>query len=324
MVYSDSSNTATMLDKLKPPKFEIEDLCIPESDPIYHNAVRCVQTYWKQAANMKEGQRQKYLWYLQKAHIKHFVAKPFECHGGTITTHNLYQRARDDAGNFVRLSWPAYLLLSSLYGDLPKRYTEAIDKKYGTSVIEDHATIYRHFYPTPTCTTTEKSAMPPAFERRPPREPTPSDTQRSVKSEDEDHTDTNSSLSKDGDGIHVENRDPSSVASETASSRGPWNIDNVIDVLAVPANKRSSSDLENPPKRTKMSDDEILGHFKQQTQAFQKVIHEAQLDQRAKLQEVHHEVEKGVQILSGMQNDLRQFMSAVASALKDIREHMNG
>ncbi|KAM0462095.1 hypothetical protein ACHAO4_001288 [Trichoderma viride] len=292
-----------MLDKLKPPKLEIEDLCIPESDPIYHNAVRCVQTYWKQAANMKEGQRQKYLWNNR----------------GTQSI----SAARDDAGNFVRLSWPAYLLLSSLYEDLPKRYTEAIEKKYGTSVIEDHATIYRHFYPTPTCTA-EKSAMPSAFEREPPREPTPSDTQRNVKSEDEDPTDTNSSLSKDGDEIHVANRDPSSVASETASSRGPWNIDSVIDALAVPANKRSSSAPESPVKRTKLSDDEILSHVNRHTEAMKTMIHEAQLDQRSKLQEVHHEVEKGVQILNGMQNDLRQFMSAVASALKDIREHMNG
>lgn len=318
-----------MLDKLKPPKFEIEDLCIPESDPIYSNAVQCVQTYWKQAASMTENQRQKYLWYLQKAHIKHFASKPFECHGGTIAAHNLYQRARDDAGNFVRLSWPAYLLLSSLYGDMPKRYKEAIAKKYGTSDIEDHTTIYRHFYPPPTCT--GKSAMKPAtfqspkitFEGESHRDSTPSDTQRSVKSEDEDHAAIKTSLSKDGDEIHVENRNPSSVASETASSRGPWNIGNVIDVLAIPTNKRSSSAMQNPPKRIKLSDNEILSHINQQTEAIQKIIHEAQLDQRSKLQEVHHEVESGVQVLSGMQKDLRQFMSAVALALKDIREHLN-
>lgn len=318
-----------MLDKLKPPKLEIEDLCIPESDPIYSNAIRCVQTYWKQAASMTENQRQKYLWYLQKAHIKHFAAKPFECHGGTIAAHNLYQRARDDAGNFVRLSWPAYLLLSSLYEEIPKRYKEAIAKKYGTSDIEDHTTIYRHFYPAPTCA--ETSAMEPptvqlpknTFEREPLRDPTPSDTQRSVKSEDEDLAATKNSLSKDGDGIHVESRNSSSVALETASPRGPWNIGNVIDALAIPTNKRSSSAMQSPPKRTKLSDDEILSHINQQTEAIQKIIHKAQLDQCSKFQEVYREVENGVQVLNGMQKDLRQFMSAVALALKDIREHLN-
>lgn len=319
-----------MLDKLKPPKLEIEDICIPESDPLYHNAVRCVQAYWKQAASISEGQRQKYLWYLQKTHIKHFVTKPFDCHGGTITAHSLYQRARDDAGNFVRLSWPAYLLLSSLYGDVPKRYKEAIEKKYGTSVIEDHATIYRHFYPAPICTM-EKSAMESttvqapedAITRETPREPTPLDTHKSVKSEDEDHTDTRTSHPKDEDDIHAENRDPSSVASETASSGGPWNIDNVIEDLGALKTKRSSTALESPQKRVKLSDHAILSHLNQHTEAIQKIVHEAQLEQRSKLQEVHHEVEKGVQVLNGMQDDLRQFMSAVASALKDIREHLN-
>ncbi|KAL7900545.1 hypothetical protein HDV63DRAFT_369027 [Trichoderma sp. SZMC 28014] len=318
-----------MLDKLKPPKLEIEDLCIPESDPIYSNAVRCVQTYWKQAASMTKGQRQKYLWYLQKAHIKHFAAKPFECHGGTITAHNLYQRARDDAGNFIRLSWPAYLLLSSLYGDAPKRYKEAIAKKYGTSDIEDHTTIYRHFYPAPTCA--EKSDMGPAtvqspkntFEGESPRDPTPSDTQRSVKSEDEDLAAKETCLSKDEDETHVESRNPSSVTSETASSRGPRNIDNVIDDLAIPTNKRSCSATQSPPKRTKLSDDEILSHINQQTETIRKIIQESQLDQRSKLLQVHHEMENGVKALNGMQKDLRQFMAAVALALKDIREHLN-
>ncbi|EHK46001.1 hypothetical protein TRIATDRAFT_40647 [Trichoderma atroviride IMI 206040] len=282
-----------MLAKYKPPKFEIEDLCIPESDPMYNNAVRCIQTYWKQAADMTKGQRQKYLWYLQKTHINHFVAKPFECHGGTVTAHSLYQRARDDAGNFVRLSWPVYLLLSSLYGDLPKRYKEAIEQKYGTSVIEDYTTFYRSFYPTPT-STMEKSV-----------------------------TEGITSVANIGDFIHRASRDSSSTASETNLSRGPWNIETVIKDLDVSKTKRSPSALESPQKRTKLSDDEILSRLNQHTEAIQKIVHEAQLEQRSKLQEVHHDVEKGVQTLNSMQNDLRQFMSAVASALKDIGEHLN-
>lgn len=186
-----------MLDKLRPPKFEIEDLCMPKSDPLYHNAVRCVQTYWKQAANMTGGQCQKYLWYLKKTHIKHFVAKPFECAGGTVTAHSLYQRTRDDAGNFVKLSWPIYLLLASLYEDLPRRYEEAIANKYGTSAIEDHTIIYRHFYPVPISTIGEDLTEPTTaqaqknvFIQETPIESTEMDAHNSVKSGDEDYNKT--------------------------------------------------------------------------------------------------------------------------------------
>lgn len=319
-----------MLANIKPPKFEIEDLCIPESDPIYPDAVRCVQKYWEQAADMTKGQCQKYLWYLQKSHIKHFVTKPFERHGGTVIAHGLYQRARDDAGNFVRLSRPVYLLLSSLYGDLPKRYKEAIAKKYGPSVFEDHTAVYRHFYETPTSTMTKSvtestTTQVPEIDlmRETLQESTPSDTQRSVKIEDEDNTDTKASASKDGDDINLETRDPSSMASETAPTQGTWNINDIKNALAPPTKKRSSSAPESAVKRTKLSDDEILSHFNQQTEAIQKTIHEVQLEQRSKLQEIHLDVEKGVQVLNSMQNDLRQFMSAAASALKDIREHLN-
>jgi hypothetical protein len=325
----DTENSATMLDKLKPPKLEIEDLCVSESDPIYQNAVRCVQTYWKQAASMTEGQRQKYLWYLQKTHIKHFVDKPFEYAGGTITAHSLYQRARDDAGNFVRLSWPVYLLLSSLYGDVPQRYKEAVAKKYGSSDIEDHATIYRHFYPTPTCTM-KTSAVEPTTVQAPqntptreiPQESTPTETHKSVKSEDQDQTEMKTSFVKDGDDTHLENHDPSAAASETVLPQDPWNIDNVIDTMAVSKKKRSSKALGSPAKRTKLIDDEILGHIKQNTETFHKIMRGIQLEQHSKLQDIRHEVQKSTQVLNGMQNDLRQFMSAAASALKDIREHL--
>lgn len=216
-----------MLDQLKPPKFEIEDLCMLESDPIYHNAVRCVQTYWKQAANMTEGQRQKYLWYLQRSHIKHFVVKPFEEVGGTITAHSLYQRARDDAGNFVRLSWPVYLLLTSLYEDLPQRYKEAIATKYGSSAIEDHTIIYRHFYPTPTPTieqsltgSTIAQAPQNALTREIPGNSTQTDTHKSIKSEDEEKFETNL-VEKDRHDVHLENRDSSSAALGIAPSQTP-------------------------------------------------------------------------------------------------------
>ncbi|KAL7925659.1 hypothetical protein ACQKWADRAFT_329661 [Trichoderma austrokoningii] len=318
-----------MLDELRPPKFEIEDLCMPESDPLYHNAVLCVQTYWKQAANMTEGQRQKYLWYLQKSHMKYFVEKPFESAGGTITAHNLYQRARDDAGNFVRLSWPAFLLLSSLYGDLPQRYSEAIATKYGTSDIEDHTAIYRHFHPAPI-RTMEKVKMESAtvqtsenaLVRETPGEPTATDTYKSIKSENEDHTETKTPVTKAGDETHLESCDRSS-APEPASSQSTWSIDSIVDALATPKIKRSSSTLESSPKRTKLGTDEISNHVNQQTEVIRKMIHEAQLDQQSKLQNIQQEVEKSVQTLNGMHTELRQFMSAVASALKNIREHLN-
>lgn len=249
--------------------------------------------------------------------------------GGTITAHSLYQRARDDAGNFVRLSWPVYLLLTSLYEDLPQRYKEAIATKYGSSAIEDHTIIYRHFYPTPTPTieqsltgSTIAQAPQNALTREIPGNSTQTDTHKSIKSEDEEKFETNL-VEKDRHDVHLENRDSSSAALGIAPSQTPWSIDNIIDALAVSKNKRSSSASESSSKRTKLGDDEILNHINQHTEAIHKIIHEAQLEQHSKLQEIHHGVEKTAQILTGVQNDLRQFMSAVASALKDIQEHFN-
>ncbi|KAK1242883.1 hypothetical protein MKX08_005695 [Trichoderma sp. CBMAI-0020] len=202
---------------------------------------------------MTKGQRQKYLWYLQKTHINHFVAKPFECHGGTVAAHSLYQRARDDAGNHRGL-------YHYLWDFLPNSNVYDGKKPFG-------------------------------------------------------------------DFIHRASCDSSSTASETGPSRGSWNIETVIEHLAVSKTRPSSAALESSQKRTKLSDDNLMSHLNQRlnqhAEAIQKIVHEAQLEEHSKLQEVHHDVEKGVQSLNGMQNDVRQSMSAVALALKDIREHLN-
>jgi hypothetical protein len=103
----------------------------------------------------------------------------------------------------------------------------------------------------------------------------------------------------------------------------PWNIDNVVGVLTMPKTKRLSSALESSPKRAKLDHNELLKQVNHQTEIIQQTIHNSQACQYVKLQQIYSSVDQNKEALSIMQNDLRQFMSAVASTLRDIREHLD-
>ncbi|RFU77534.1 hypothetical protein TARUN_4748 [Trichoderma arundinaceum] len=100
----------------------------------------------------------------------------------------------------------------------------------------------------------------------------------------------------------------------------PWNIDNVVSILTPPNSKRLSSALEGPPKRAKLDSNEILKQVNHQAEIIQRTINSSQASQDDKLREVHEAVEQNKQTIGNMQNELRQFMSAVASTLRDIQE----
>ncbi|KAL6697279.1 hypothetical protein J3F84DRAFT_406967 [Trichoderma pleuroticola] len=132
--------------------------------------------------------------------------------------------------------------------------------------------------------------------------------------------------------IQQENNPPAgtqlvSASPTTAQSMGPeaWNIGNVVDMLGQVKKKRLSSAPESSPKRVKTNDNQVLDQVNHQaaiTKSALEKLQSATEQQAAKLQEVSATAEQNKQTLSDMQSELRHFMSAVASTLRDIQERL--
>ncbi|KAL6796662.1 hypothetical protein J3E68DRAFT_311257 [Trichoderma sp. SZMC 28012] len=130
----------------KPPQFEISDLKLQSSDPMWPEAVRLVQTYWKQATVLAPEQRRQYLEYFDRPNLASML--------GSLKRLNIvgwWDKLRDKNGNllFKRLAWPWYMKISTLHGTLPEDYKAAIKTVHGRSVIEDFTESYRLIYPAP-------------------------------------------------------------------------------------------------------------------------------------------------------------------------------
>ncbi|KAL7910399.1 hypothetical protein GGI35DRAFT_364515 [Trichoderma velutinum] len=118
-----------------------------------------------------------------------------------------------------------------------------------------------------------------------------------------------------------------SVSPITAQSVRPeaWKISNVVDMLGHVKKKRLSSAPESSPKRVKTNDNEVLDRVNHQMTIAKSALEKLQStaeQQGDKLQEVSTTAEQNKQTLSDMQSELRQFMSAVASTLRDIQERL--
>ncbi|UKZ56912.1 hypothetical protein TrVGV298_010758 [Trichoderma virens] len=133
--------------KSMPPRMEIADLDIQESDPRYPDAVKCVQTYWKQAIHMTYDQRKRYLGFLDTRSKVDYLSKT-----PGVTSHILYTSARNYLGEIPtkNIRWADYLFLTSLYKRLPDDYLEAVAARYSTTTIWDYTEEYRDYYPEPT------------------------------------------------------------------------------------------------------------------------------------------------------------------------------
>ncbi|KAH0523991.1 hypothetical protein TsFJ059_008917 [Trichoderma semiorbis] len=118
-----------------------------------------------------------------------------------------------------------------------------------------------------------------------------------------------------------------STSPTTAQSLGPesWNICNVVDMLSQVKKKRLSSAPDSSPKRVKTNDNEVLDQVSHQAAITKSALEKLQSTAEqhdAKLQEVSATAEQNKQTLSDMQSELRHFMSAVASTLRDIQERL--
>ncbi|KAL7818398.1 hypothetical protein V8C26DRAFT_397553 [Trichoderma gracile] len=285
--------------KLSPPRFEISDLGLSESDPRYAAAVRCVKTYWKQATCLTEAQILSYLGYLNRKNISDYIpvsaltAEP-DTLEARASNHRLYP-ALSVQGTLHKkdTSWTGYMLLSSLYEKLPAEYLRAIDTRFGSATIGDHTAEYRRLYPAPAV---QREIITP------------------VSNEDLRQLFNIS-----------ETAEASTARPSTTQSALPdaWSIHNVIDTMSPSNRKRLGSEHERSAKRAKVESSELLKKVNQQTEGIQKAIDLMQAEQDIMLQDMREAIEENKEALGAMQSELRQFMSAVATTLRSIQERLD-
>ncbi|KAL7806836.1 hypothetical protein V8C44DRAFT_195768 [Trichoderma aethiopicum] len=284
---------------LAPPRFEISDCGLSESDPRYAAAVKCVQTYWKQATRLTEAKRLKYLGYLNRENIAEFIpisaltAEP-DSVMARASSHKLYPRFSVQGTLPVSGDiFTGYMLLSSLYEKLPPEYLKAIKKRYRGTTIGDHTDEYRRLYPAPAV-----------------------------------HREIVTPVSKDNlrqlFNIPKTAENSTSTPSTTQSAvPGAWSIGNVIETMSPSNRKRLGSGPESAAKRAKADNNEMLKKVNQQAEIIQEAIESLQEKQETKLREMREAIEENKQAVTTMQGELRQFMSAVATTLRDIQERLD-
>ncbi|KAL7934376.1 hypothetical protein V8C35DRAFT_40906 [Trichoderma chlorosporum] len=331
----------------KPPQFELADLNMQKSDHRYANAVKCVRAYWQQATRLTFEQRKRYLGYLDARKKEDYLSTASI--QANVTSHILYTSARNYLGEFPAKDarWTDYIFLSALYEKLPADYLEAIEQRYSTSDIRDYSSEYRSYYPEPIAVLGGSAKF---FKTK------PSSTIDLTKCEQVSTHQQNATVTqkkanivpistskkhndaltrKKGDEVPSSTSQPLNIPSEgtqfpTASTTATgsvvseaWNIDNVVGILSLQNNKRQSSTPESSPKRARMDGNEILEKVNQQAEIIQQAMDKLQSNQDIKLQEVCDTVEQNKQTLDNLQNELRQFMSAVATTLRNIQERLD-
>jgi hypothetical protein len=210
------------------------------------------------------------------------------------STHKLYPK-RTAKGAIVKNSgsWTGYVLISSLYENLPSEYLESIRTRFGSATIKDHTDEYRRLYPAPIA---QKEITPIIID-----------------------------ITTPVIDITMSAETTTTTPSATQSAvPGAWSIDNVIDTMSPSNKKRLGCEPErSAAKRAKADSNEMLQKVNQQAEVIQRAIDMLQANHDKKLQEMREAIEENKQALNAMQGELRQFMSAVATTLRDIQERLD-
>ncbi|KAF3071692.1 hypothetical protein CFAM422_006539 [Trichoderma lentiforme] len=120
-------------------KLSEKDLDLQPDDPRYEDGIKCVRAYWAQATRLDFEEQDEMVDFILD---HHYAVEPSA--KKTPTQHYLYLKQMewlDTFGDRV-LSLPIYLILSTVYDKLPKRYVAMIAQKFLSRVIEDHTQEY--------------------------------------------------------------------------------------------------------------------------------------------------------------------------------------
>lgn len=102
-----------------------------------------------------------------------------------------------------------------------------------------------------------------------------------------------------------------------------WNIDNIVGILSLQHKKRLCPAPESSSKRARLGGNEILEKVNERAENIQQAMDKLQRNHDSKLQGVREAVEQNKQALEDMRSELRKFMSAVATTLRNIQEGLD-
>ncbi|KAL7939553.1 hypothetical protein V8C35DRAFT_275362 [Trichoderma chlorosporum] len=137
--------TTSTEDKSKPPRLTLAELKIHQENETWHDALRCVRAYHKQAASMKPADCLRMI-----NNIKNGKYKISRTALGSPSSHLLYRHAMSRrAGPVVKVRWPDYVTLKALYPghQLTQWYLNNVKERFGTLDIKDWSEAYYHAYP---------------------------------------------------------------------------------------------------------------------------------------------------------------------------------
>ncbi|KAL6806674.1 hypothetical protein GGI42DRAFT_367409 [Trichoderma sp. SZMC 28013] len=122
-------------------KFGAEDLNLAPNDPRYKDGMKCVRTYWAQAAKLETREQEEMIEYLRNHDYYSYVTPTIKY---PATSHPLYHETMRtfDAFGLEGLSRPIFLILSSLYDTLPVQYVLMIRDHFGPLGVVDHSQEY--------------------------------------------------------------------------------------------------------------------------------------------------------------------------------------
>lgn len=108
-------------------------------DADYEDAIACVSMYWQQAVLLSPQDQQEM--------IQEIITRRYTINASPrvkIAAHRLYRAAmKQNRCN----TWSAFLILSALYHDMPRKYQDIVLQKFGSITIENRLASYFGLYP---------------------------------------------------------------------------------------------------------------------------------------------------------------------------------
>ncbi|KAL6693412.1 hypothetical protein J3F84DRAFT_401296 [Trichoderma pleuroticola] len=123
-----------------PMPLSLDDLGLAPTDPNCEHAAACVRMYRAQAVRLTRAEQEEMLEYI----LQHdYVVRPSAV---AVFSHKLYRatmkEVEKEGEDVSNVSWPIFLILSAIYGRLPKRYIQLVSSLHGTTEISDNTATY--------------------------------------------------------------------------------------------------------------------------------------------------------------------------------------
>lgn len=120
-------------DLVRYPKHGGEPEQVEPGDPEWDLGIACIQTFQSQATSLSLGQQEEMIEIIRGLH---YVIPRSAI--GAPTSHKLYKTTiKKAASDPESISWPIFLILSTLYNKLPAKYINEIRRVHGRTSTDD-------------------------------------------------------------------------------------------------------------------------------------------------------------------------------------------